>query len=334
MCLRLRLLLRGSTGLRLCIAWQRLLEPLAESKFSPEDDGTFDIPAEDASRQLERLAESKFPQEKKIQEERIPVAMQFRQVDSLDPYGHARCLAAVREEFAPEAVLQADYTCPGIVKVLVMASYPVHFDGEPMDTPMDTLAGTVDVPANVSMFIWAHDIPEYVKVPATAIRSAVCVMDLHPYSINRSDKGKEMHAACKRACGGKNTFQQVVNRRLKDFEANHAYATHVLAIGGYAREYVTAYINAPDVGSRLTYVGAVMHPSCLVHPYWLVTDMDAYPASDIAMHKFLSVVAPETMADIAENDFKYFRDILEGNRTGIERMKALKVRPPVGKRQK
>ncbi|KAK3272021.1 hypothetical protein CYMTET_19660 [Cymbomonas tetramitiformis] len=174
------------------------------------------------------------------------------------------------------------------------------------------------------MFVWAHDIPEYVKVPATAIRSAVCVMDLHPYSINQSDKGKEMHAACKRACGGKDTFQQVVNRRLTDFEANHAYATHVLAIGGYARDHVTAYINAPDVGSRLTYVGAVMHPSCLVHPYWLVTDVDAYPESDIAMHKFLSVVAPETMADIAENDFKYFRDILEGNRTGIERMKALK----------
>ncbi|KAK3256042.1 hypothetical protein CYMTET_34803, partial [Cymbomonas tetramitiformis] len=116
-------------------------------------------------------------------------------VDSPDPYGHARRLAAVREEFAPEAVLQADYTCPGIVKVLVMASYPVHCDGEPMDTPMDTLAGTVDVPANISMFVWAHDIPEYVKVPATSIRSAVCVMDLHPFSINKSDKGREMHAA-------------------------------------------------------------------------------------------------------------------------------------------
>ncbi|KAK3237610.1 hypothetical protein CYMTET_52327, partial [Cymbomonas tetramitiformis] len=105
------------------------------------------------ARQLERLAESKLPQEKKIREERIPVAMQSRQVDSPDPYGHARCLAVVRKEFAPEAVLQADYTCPGIVKFLVMASYPVHCDGEPMDTPMDTLAGTVDVPANISMFI-------------------------------------------------------------------------------------------------------------------------------------------------------------------------------------
>ncbi|KAK3254948.1 hypothetical protein CYMTET_35855 [Cymbomonas tetramitiformis] len=159
-------------------------------------------------------------------------------------------------------------------------------------------------------------------------------MDLHPFSINKLDKGTEMHEACKRACGGKKTFQQVVNRRLKDFEANHPYATHVLAIGGYAREHVAAYINAPDVASRLTYAGAIMHPSSLLHPYWVVTDVKSYPASDIAMHKFLSVVAPETMADIAENNFKYFRDILEGNRVGIDRIRALKVRPPVGKRQK
>ncbi|KAK3241901.1 hypothetical protein CYMTET_48371, partial [Cymbomonas tetramitiformis] len=82
------------------------------------------------------------------------------QVDPSGLYGHALCLDAVREEFAPEAVLQADFVGDGPVKALVVASYPVHHKGEPMDSPMDTFDGT-DVPKNISMFVWSSAIPDF-----------------------------------------------------------------------------------------------------------------------------------------------------------------------------
>ncbi|KAK3277240.1 hypothetical protein CYMTET_14742, partial [Cymbomonas tetramitiformis] len=122
----------------------RLLEPRAESKFSPEDDGTFDIPAEDASIAEGRMkseAEGSIPGAAigKIAEGRMKSEAEgnilgaakgkvvaaatappppppstpgpVRDSAQVDPsvlYGHALCLDAVREEFAPEAVLQAD----------------------------------------------------------------------------------------------------------------------------------------------------------------------------------------------------------------------------------
>ncbi|KAK3267474.1 hypothetical protein CYMTET_23971, partial [Cymbomonas tetramitiformis] len=257
-------------GLRLCIAWQRLLEPRAESKFSPEDDGTFDIPAEDASIAEGRMkseAEGSIPGAAigKIAEGRMKSEVEGNilgaakgkvvaaatappppppstpgpvrdsaQVDPSGLYGHALCLDAVREEFAPEAVLQADFVGDGPVKALVVASYPVHHKGEPMDSPMDTFDGT-DVPKNISMFVWSSAIPDFAGVPATTLRAAVRVMDLHPISIRSSSKGSEMDVTCVRACGGEEEFQLAFNRRMQDAEASHPAATLVLAIGAFAR---------------------------------------------------------------------------------------------------
>ncbi|KAK3247748.1 hypothetical protein CYMTET_42761, partial [Cymbomonas tetramitiformis] len=94
---------------------------------------------------------------------------------------------------------QADFVGDGPVKALVVASYPVHHKGEPMDSPMDTFDGT-DVPKNISMFVWSSAIPDFAGVPATTLRAAVRVMDLHPISIRSSSKGSEMDVTCVRAC--------------------------------------------------------------------------------------------------------------------------------------
>ncbi|KAK3250104.1 hypothetical protein CYMTET_40508 [Cymbomonas tetramitiformis] len=154
----------------------------------------------------------------------ILVSSLGNQVDPSGLYGHALCLDAVREEFAPEAVLQADFVGDGLVKALVMASYPVHHKGKPMDTPMDTFDGT-DAPKNISMFVWSSAIPDFAGVPATTLRAAVRVMDIHPISIRSSSKGSEMDVTCVRACGGEEELQLAFNRRMRDAEASHPAAS-------------------------------------------------------------------------------------------------------------
>eukprot|EP00854_Cymbomonas_tetramitiformis_P021082 gene21082-25310_t len=92
------------------------------------------------------------------------------------------------------------------------------------------------------------------------------------------------------------------------FKCATCVQAHILAIGKYARDRVAAYLSAPGAASGLTFAGAIMHPCTLIRPGWTIIAEEHYTESDVAMHNFLSVVAPDTMANWTEHEFKYFRE--------------------------